>query len=169
MNGIDVVLVVLLLIFTVRGFWRGFFRESFGFLALVVGLALALRFADRGAALLAVWLDFPELSAAARLGIAFVGIFVVVQTAINLIGLLCDAVVGRAALRRVSRVTGAGFAVAKGGAILAFVLLFLQLFPVAPQLDRQIMESRLARPLVSVAGLVIRVGWRDVHPGKGEA
>ena len=43
MNGIDVALVVLLLLCGLRGSWRGFFRESFGFAALLLGLLAALR------------------------------------------------------------------------------------------------------------------------------
>ena len=38
MNGIDVALVILLLLCGLRGSWRGVFRESFGFAALLLGL-----------------------------------------------------------------------------------------------------------------------------------
>ena len=53
MNGIDVALVVLLLLCGLRGSWRGIFRESFGFAALMLGLLAALRGADAGAEWLA--------------------------------------------------------------------------------------------------------------------
>jgi len=60
-----------------------------------------------------------------------------------------------------SRVGGALFALGKGAAVLSFVLLFLHLFPVVPSLDRQIADSRLARPMVAAAGAALRTGWRD--------
>ena len=41
MNRIDVVLAIVLLLFAVRGFWRGFSREFFGFVGLIGGLAIA--------------------------------------------------------------------------------------------------------------------------------
>ena len=165
MNGIDVALVILLLLCAGRGLWRGFFRESFGFLGLITGLVAALRLSDEGAAWLATYVDVP---AAARLGIAFVGIFILVHTVMNLFGFILDRLLGGVLLRRMSSAAGALFALAKGGAVLAFILLFLHLFPVVPGLDQRIMESQIARPMVSVAGSVIRAGLRQAaEPASG--
>ena len=50
------------------------------------------------------------------------------------------------------------FGLAKGGMLLAFVLLFLDLFPVVPEIKPQLRDSQLARPLVSVAETIVRVG-----------
>jgi membrane protein required for colicin V production len=161
MNGIDVALVVLLLVLAVRGSWRGIFRESFGFAGLLVGLVAALRYADAGASWLSSYSWAAELSGPALVGTAFVVTFLVVSVLLNLIGLACDQLFGRGILQVPSRVGGALFALAKGGAVLAFVLLFLQLFPVVPGIDRQIAGSRIARPMVSAAGAALRAGWRD--------
>ncbi len=158
MNGIDVALVVLLLICALRGFWRGFFRESFGFLGVVVGLVLALRLSARVAAGAAAAMPLPE---AARLGIAFVALFMVALTVASLAGLLLDRTLGSLMMRRVNQVAGALFAGAKGVAILAFVLLFFHLFPVVPGLDRHLMDSRMAKPMIAAAGSVIRAGLRQ--------
>jgi hypothetical protein len=57
---------------------------------------------------------------------------------------------------------GVAFAVAKGGAIVALVLLFLHLFRVVPALDQRIMESRVARPLIAAAQSVVHAGLRTV-------
>jgi membrane protein required for colicin V production len=162
MNRIDVALVVLLLLCAVRGFWRGFFRESFGFLGLIAGLAAALRFAAAvSAALSEAVPGWGALPSAAQLGIAFVVTFIAVQTFFALFGFLLDRTVGSLAMQRISHVAGALFAVAKGGAILAFVLLFFHLFPVVPGVDEPIMESRLGRPLLTAASSVIRAGLRE--------
>jgi uncharacterized membrane protein required for colicin V production len=161
MNGIDVALALLLLLCGLRGSWRGVFRESFGFAALVLGLLAALRGADAGASWLADHTAAAELTGTALLGAAFIAIFLVVNAAMNLLGVACDQLFGRGALRVVSRVGGALFALGKGAAVLAFVLLFLHLFPVVSGIDQQIAGSRLARPMVSAAGAVLRAGWRD--------
>ena len=161
MNAIDVALVVLLLVCGLRGSWRGFFRESFGFAALVIGLLAALRGAEVGAAWLSGRAPTTELSGSALLGAAFVVIFLVVSALVNLIGVAGDQLFGRGTLRVPSRVAGALFAVGKGAAVLAFVLLFFHLFPVVPGIDQQISGSRLARPMVSAAGAVLRAAWRD--------
>jgi site-specific recombinase len=65
-------------------------------------------------------------------------------------------------LQRANQLAGMVFAVAKGGAILALVLLFFHLFRVVPALDQRIMESRVARPLVAAAESIIHAGLRTV-------
>jgi uncharacterized membrane protein required for colicin V production len=161
MNGIDVALVVLLLLCALRGSWRGFFRESFGFAGLLLGLLAALRGAAGGADWLSSFAWAEELSGPALVGAAFVVIFLVVSALVNLIGVAADQFLGRGALHVPSRVGGALFALGKGAAVLAFVLLFLQLFPVLPGVERQIAGSRIARPMVAAAGAALRAGWRD--------
>jgi uncharacterized membrane protein required for colicin V production len=94
-------------------------------------------------------------------GIAFVATFIVVQTFFSLFGYLLDRTVSSIAMNRMSHAAGALFAIAKGGAILAFVLLFFHLFPVVPSLDQPIMESRLGRPLLTAASSMIRAGLRE--------
>jgi uncharacterized membrane protein required for colicin V production len=161
MNGIDVALVVLLLLCGLRGFWRGVWRESFGFAALLLGLLAALRGAEAGAAWLAGFAWAEELSGPARIGAAFVFIFLVVSTLVNLVGVAFDQLFGRGALHVPSRVGGALFAFGKGCAVFAFALLFLQLFPVVPGIDQHIAGSRIARPMIAAAGAALRAGWRD--------
>lgn len=161
MNGIDVALVVLLMVLALRGSWRGIFREVFGFAALVIGLLAALRYADAGAGWLSGYSWAADLNGPALVGTGFVVIFLLVSALINLIGVACDQLFGRGALQVPSRAGGALFGLAKGAAVLAFVLLFLQLFPVVPGIDRQIAGSRIARPLVSAAGAALRAGWRE--------
>ena len=161
MNGIDGALVVLLLVCGLRGSWRGFFRESFGFAALVLGLLAALRGTDAGANWLSAHAGATPLNGTALLGVAFVLIFLIVSALVNLVGLASDQLFGRGALRIPSRVGGAVFALGKGAAVLAFVLLFFHLFPVVPGIEAQLTGSRIARPMVSAAAAVLRAGWRD--------
>jgi uncharacterized membrane protein required for colicin V production len=169
MNGIDVALVVLLLLCALRGSWRGVFRESFGFAGLLVGLALALRSAEAGANWLSSYAWAEELNGPALVGAAFVVIFLVVSALVNLIGVATDQFLGRGMLRVPSRVGGALFALGKGAAVLAFVLLFLQLFPVLPGVEQQIAGSRIARPMAAAAGAALRAGWRDGSAGNRSA
>ena len=161
MNGIDVALVVLLLLAALRGSWRGFFRESLGFIALVGGLGAALRGAEPAAAWIGSIVPSGEFSGSALLGAAFVAVFLVVSTLLGLIGVACDQLFGRGRLQTISRVGGALFEPAKSAVVLAFVLLFFHLFPLAPVVEQQIAGSRLAPPMVSAAGAVLRAGWRD--------
>jgi uncharacterized membrane protein required for colicin V production len=118
-----------------------------------------LRFSDLGAAALEPHLPLPST---ALVGIAFVGIFMVAYTSLNLFGLLLEKLIGSLMLKRANQLAGVAFAVAKGGAIVALVLLFLHLFRVVPALDQRIMESRVARPLIAAAQSVVHAGLRTV-------
>jgi membrane protein required for colicin V production len=162
MKEVDVVLVVVLVLFAVRGFLRGFFRESFGLLALGSGILGALLYTEAAAAVVARHVD---VDAVTRSAVAFVAIFLVVHTAVNLFGLLLDRVAHSLLFRSVSCVTGAVFGALKGAVFMGFVLLFLQLFPTVPVLNHQVEGGRFARPLATIAGTIIRDYWqRPVLP-----
>jgi membrane protein required for colicin V production len=155
MNPIDVALAFLLLLCALRGYWRGFFRECFGLLALITGIIAAVRLTAPGAALLQ---QYARLPAPVQTGLSFVVIFVVVHTVVNLVGVLLDRLAAALFLRGINRVAGAALGTAKAAVVLSFVLLLLHLFPVVPSLDGHIMTSTLGRPLVTAAGNVVRLG-----------
>jgi membrane protein required for colicin V production len=161
MNGVDLTLIVILGAFALRGYWRGFFRESFGVLALIAGMAAAQQFTASGEALVQGRVPLPP---AAQAGVAFVGIFVAAHTVVNLIGVVLDRLGGASRLWGINRFAGAALGVAKGSVVLAVVLLFLHLLPVAPTADVHIMGSAVARPLVAVASDVLRLGMRGTEP-----
>jgi len=158
MNGIDIALLVLLLAAAARGFWRGFVRELFGFLALVFGLWAALRMAADGATFLGRFVELPGPTLAA---IAFLGLFMLVHTAANLIGVLLSRLAAPRGVFGLGRLAGAVFAVGKAGVVFACVLLFFDLFPLITPLDRQMRESHLARPLASAAASLLRAGLHE--------
>lgn len=155
MNGVDVALVIVLAGCALRGWWRGFFRECFGVVALVVGVAAALRFTGGAEGAVQSHLRLPSPVGA---GVAFVAIFVVVHGFINVVGVLVSRLTHTAALDVLNGIGGALLGVAKGTVVLAFLLLFLHLFPLVPSFDPQVMGSSLGRPLVGVAGNAIRIG-----------
>jgi membrane protein required for colicin V production len=157
MSLVDVSLVVLLTLFALRGYWRGFFRESFGFVALILGIAAALRFASLGEV---VVLRYVRLPPPVPGGVAFVAIFVGVYTLVTLIGVFLDWGAGASILRPANGIIGAAFGIGKGAVVLGFLLLFVHLFPFASRFDAQLMQSSIARPLVSTASTLIRVGTR---------
>ena len=155
MNGVDPALAFLIVVFGVRGYWRGLLRESFALLALVVGLAAAFHSGARAAAELQRHVVLP---APLQAGGAFVSVFVLVYVSVNLLGVLLDRLASARAAGWLNRIAGAVFGMAKGFAVLAFVLLFLHLFPVLRGLDGRIMSSRIGFPLVNAASNVLRSG-----------
>ena len=155
MNGLDFALIVVLVGCALRGYWRGFFREGFGLLALIAGIAAAVEGAAPASALVQQHVTLPS---PLPTGVAFVAIFVAVHSAVNIVGVVIDRLVGGSLLRGVSRFVGALLSVGKAAFALAFVLLFLHLLPLMPRLDGQIMQSSIARPLVVAASNVLRTG-----------
>ncbi|MBI1818621.1 MAG: CvpA family protein [Deltaproteobacteria bacterium] len=151
MNTLDLALAAVVALFALRGFWRGVFRESFGLLALFGGLFAALEFAASGAEVLEHYVTQPVV----REATAFVAIFVVTHGVITIVGVVLDRVAGGGL---VSSLAGVAIGAGKGAVLLAFVLLFVHLFPLAPSIDARIMESRLGPPLIGVAGSVMQVG-----------
>jgi membrane protein required for colicin V production len=166
MAAIDAAVAALLGLFALRGFWRGFFRESFGLAALVVGILAAVRWTAAGDAALQPYLKLPAPLPA---GVAFVAIFTAVHTLINVIGVLLDWAAGAPTLRWVSGMAGAAFGAGKGAALLGLLLLFLHLFPIAGGgVDAQIMRSSLGRQLVAGASAFLRLGLKTgLEPPQG--
>ena len=155
MNPIDLGLGGIVALFALRGFWRGFVREAFGLLGLFSGLAVATVFTTPAAAALESSIAQPAL----REGAAFVGLFVITNAVANLMGFVLHRVAGDAGTGWLNRLAGVAVGAGKGGALIAFVLLFVHLFPLAPTVDARIMESRLGPPLINVASNAIRFGF----------
>jgi membrane protein required for colicin V production len=152
MNSVDLIVVFLLAVYALRGYWHGLIRETFGLLALAAGIWAAFRFAADGGVFLQQYLTLPT---SVQAGVAFVLIFMLVHAVVNVAGVLVDHL---AALGSINRLGGVAVGAGKGAAVLAFVLLFLHLFSTSSSVDRYIMSSRVGPPLVNAAGNVVRLG-----------
>lgn len=162
MNLVDLALAVLLLLCAIRGFWRGLVRESFGFAAFVLGVFAALRLTEAVAHATEGYAVLGSLPDTARIGGAFVAVFLVVSALVNLVGFVVDRLLGVGVLRQVGRVGGGVFGAAKGAVVLAFILLFAQLFPFVGDLETRLADSRLARPMITAADNLLRGNWVPV-------
>lgn len=164
--AVDVALVAFVLLAALRGWWRGFFREFFGLLGLVVGLYAASEYAPVVSPWLAERVSGPD---AVREGLAYVGVFVAANLVTNILGLLLDRIAAALLLGGVNRAAGAVFGAGKATAVAAVVLLFVHLFPPLSGFDEQVMASPLGRSLVQTAGDVLRVGLAAQQPAAPSA
>jgi membrane protein required for colicin V production len=145
-NRIDVILAIVLAFFVIRGFWRGFSREFFGFIGLLGGLVVA------AAAYGTVAASLPEaIPHGARPIVAFAVLFFAVNLAANLLGALVHHLLGLVFLSPVNRIAGAAFGAAKGAALLLVALLLVRAYVPMPALIGALERSRLARPLLAMA------------------
>jgi membrane protein required for colicin V production len=145
-NRIDVILAIVLTLFAIRGFWRGFSREFFGFIGLIGGIAIAAAMYGAVAA------SIPEpVPHGARPVVAFAVLFFTVNLAANLLGALVHHLLGLVFLSPVNRIAGAAFGAAKGAALMLIALLLMRAYVPVPALIGAVEHSRLARPLLAMA------------------
>jgi membrane protein required for colicin V production len=152
MTVVDGGLLLLLLLFGLRGFWRGFLREALGLAGVVLAGVLVIGQSDRIAGALTTHGGFTPLTA--RL-VAAVGLALVVFVGVRLIGGLVARLTAALFLRPLDRVAGVGLGLAEGAALLGLAL--AAVLRVAPTSDvsTRINASQVARPLLRVADRIV--------------
>jgi membrane protein required for colicin V production len=144
-NRIDVVLAVILALFALRGFWRGFSREIFALIGLVGGVAAAGAYYPGGTAMLP-----PEVPEIVRPAVAFLGIFAAVALAAKLVGLLVRRLLGLILLSPLDRLGGVLFGAAKGAALITLGVIAVRAITPADALERACADSVLMQPILAL-------------------
>jgi len=146
MNALDLLGLLCLVAFALRGFRRGAFRECFGAIGFLAGLVAAVWLTPMlsGAFEHRSTLPSPVASAA-----AFILTYSGTNVLVGSVGLLLsrpDAQPSSVVLRALGSTIGAGKAIAVAG----ILLLAAQVLRVSPSLDSQISSSLAVRPLLTV-------------------
>jgi len=145
MNLLDLGILILLGLVTVRGYFRGLFQELAVLVGLVGGVVVAAHTYLRLAELLAPWITDPQY---ARI-VAFAAILVAVYWLTRLVAHFLQRLLYRLYLDFFDRLLGAAFALAKGALLVGFGLMLLGL--VLPKDSRLIKESHTAPQLTHLA------------------
>jgi membrane protein required for colicin V production len=161
-NWVDPILLVILFLFGLRGYFKGLFRESFSIVGLVVGFIVAVRYDDFVAASAALhW----NLSPFILKGIAFVAIFFIVYFVFCLIGWVLHCSAKMLFLQTINHLGGIAIGLGKGAAITALIILFLTSSAWIPQSTKERLEdSYLVPPLSHLAAEIVRVGAERLFP-----
>ena len=164
MNWVDLILVSVLALFGLRGFFRGLFREFFSTAGLIVGFILAASFAGAGAAYAAsLW----GLSPLILKGVAFVMIFFIAYFCLSLTGWLLHRSEKMLFLKGVNRTGGIAIGIGKGAALTALAVFFLSQASWLPHSTRDnFAGSYLVTPLSWLAESIIRVGKERFFEGE---
>ncbi len=155
MNVLDIIILVLLVIFTIQGFRKGLVAELSSLLALVLGVYFAFFFSDVTADFLRE--IFGIESKYLKL-IAFVLTLVLVIVAVAAIGKVVEKIINTLMLGFFNRLTGAVFGTIKGMLILSLVLMVLNYLEIGESLiskERQ-QNSRLYDEVESFAPYIFR-------------
>ena len=143
MGRIDVVLAVVLALFALRGFWRGFSREIFALIGLIGGLAVAgASYAD------AAMMLPPEVPDIVRPATAFIGIFLGVALAAKLAGMVIHRLLGLTLLSPLDRAAGILLGAAKGVAVITIGTIVVRALTPPNALEKLCADSVLMQPVL---------------------
>ena len=153
MNYLDLILGGLIAYGAVKGFFKGLIIEAASLLALLLGVVCALLFSAALGDLLATYFKDSPLPPA---GVIFIGIFIAVIFAVNLLAKGITKILKMAALGFVNRVFGALFGALKFALALSALLLLIDQFSFLFQyFDTEILdESYLYEPLKSLGEIM---------------
>jgi len=141
MNLLDLGILILLLLVSLRGYFRGLFQELAVLVGLVGGLVVAARLYLDVAALL---LPFIKSLYWAQ-GLAFALVLVVFYWGVRLLSYVLQRLLYHLYLDIVDRLLGAFFALLKGALILGLALL---LVGIAAPKDNRLLKGSRARPVL---------------------
>ena len=151
---IDVLLGFGLALLLVRGWLRGFVRESFDLLGLVVGILAAFRLSSPFGSILEALTGMPAV--AGRI-VAGALIFMSVGFAAALLAAWLHRVASLPGLNLINRAGGAGVAVGWGLVLATVVLSLLVVLPVPAVVADQLETSTVTRTLTDPEGVPQRV------------
>jgi membrane protein required for colicin V production len=159
-NIIDSILLLLLSLFGLRGYFKGFFRETFSLLGLVLGFAASLRYDDFLAEIVAAYHTLP---APVVKPLSFISLFVLVYLSFAFVGWLLHRFARFLLFHGVDRAGGCLVGAGKGIAVLALTLFLLNAFPLMPRsIVHKIRDSYLAPPLVHAAGGILKTQKENI-------
>ena len=139
MNLLDLGIIILLGLITVRGYYRGLFQELAVLVGVVGGVIVAAYTYLRLAGWLKIWITDPVYAR----WIAFAVLFVAVYWLTRLVAHFLQRLLYHLYLDFFDRLLGGFFALAKGALLVGFGLMFLGL--VIPQ-DSQLLKGSVVAP-----------------------
>lgn len=163
-NWIDPLLIIVVALFGLRGFFRGLFREIFSIAGLIAGFLLAVTYArPMASSAEAIW----QISPLVLKGSAFIAIFFVVYFLMSTAGWLLHRSEKLLFLKTLNRAGGVAIGVGKGAALTALVVFFLSQMSWLPRPTRDNFDgSFLVPPLSYLAESLIRLGKASIFFGE---
>lgn len=151
MNLLDIIIIAVILLVVVKGFYRGFFRETASLIGIILGIWLANRYQPMLTGYLRAYLPNTPLLPF----ISFAGIVILVLIACNLLGVLLSLLSRRASLGWTDRSLGAGMALAKGMVLIYLAVIMLTFY--LPEAAPLIAKSKMVRLITLSSQSVIRM------------
>jgi len=149
---VDYGILGILVFSMVLSAWRGFVREAMSLASWIAALAVAVFYADIGAALLVDHVSVPSV----RLVISFAVLFLVTLIVGGLLSYLISTLVDKTGLSATDRAVGVIFGLLRGIAIVTVLVLLAGLTPVPedPWWDQSVLLPRFVDLAVFVRTLM---------------
>jgi len=127
LSVIDVIFIILISVFTIRCFLKGFVGEIFSMAALIFGILASLFFYKNGGEFLRLkfWPEmkiFPEIA-------AFIALFLIVFLVVKIMEITLKGIIERVRLTGADRFLGILFGLAEGTAVVSLILFILRVQP----------------------------------------
>jgi membrane protein required for colicin V production len=147
MNSLDIVLIIIVAVSVIYSLFRGFVREVFSLLSIVLGFMAAIRLYQIPAGILLTWIDN---SIVAHI-LSFILTFIAVSICISLIGRLVRKFVRFVEFQSADRLLGAVFGLLKGVFVVTVLILVLILF--LPPAHPVLTQSQLSPHFITLGEL----------------
>ena len=122
---IDVVIIALIALSAILSLFRGFVREAVALVTWLVALWVAMAFYEDLAAILSQWISLPS----AQRITAFAVLFICVLLLGAIVNFLASKLVNKTGMTGTDKLLGIVFGVARGGVIVAILVLLAGLTP----------------------------------------
>ncbi len=152
MNGLDLAILLILVLFLIKGLWKGLIRQLCSLAGIVLGIFLSWGFSTILGPELARLSGWPL-----RVSIVVVGamLFFAGVLAFFVLGFYLGKLATQPVLAVLNRFTGALFGVIEGVVILAVVIYLLTLWPMVARKE-VIQRSTLSPPFVRLGAVILQ-------------
>lgn len=156
MNWIDGVIIFILIVSVISGFWNGFIKEVASLAALILGIWGAIRFSSFTAGKL---YDYFDMTGQYVGIIAFIVTFLVIVVVIHFIGIIADRIVTSVSLGLINRLLGMGFGLLKSVLIMSVIFVVLNVIDSKkPFLPKDKIESSMFyNPISDIAPAIFPI------------
>lgn len=165
MNWLDVVWLIIIIFFVIRGAIKGLFREIFALLGIFVGLIVAVNYSQEVGNIIGG--EIASISPQIAKLISFAIIFVGIALTGGLIGLVFHRMSKYSLVKGVDRGGGIILGLVEGGVLCSVILIFLTISPLAENIDRWKKDSTISPYLMKV-GPFIYDSIISVVPGEAK-
>jgi membrane protein required for colicin V production len=165
MNWLDLICLVILVLFVIRGAIKGLFKEAFGLIGIFLGLIIAInRYEMLGEFIGGEFENIPPKIANL---VAFALIFVSVALIFGLAGIILHKMAKFSLVRGVDRTGGFLLGVGEGILICSVILILLSISPLSEKMSKWTQGSTFA-PYLTKVGPFVYDSVISITPGKAK-